>query len=76
MKLKDVVTCDLVINGVNHGAVACDWQVLAMLMDDDLRNQVHDEFQGQSNEEFLEEYLKLDPDFMNVIQQVCFSIKA
>lgn len=72
--LMDVVICDLVLNGINEGKVVCDWDVLAMLMDDDLRNQVHDEFVGESNEEFLEEYLKLDPDFMHVIQQNTLSI--
>lgn len=74
MKLKDVVICDLVINGVNEGEVACDWQVISMLMDEEIREQVHKEFSSASKEEFLQEYLKLDPDFMRVIQQVCFSI--
>ena len=73
--LTDVVICDLVLNGVNEGKVVCDWEVIAMLMDDDLRNQVHDEFDCESNEEFLEEYLKLDPDFMHVIQQNALSIR-
>jgi len=73
-RIIDCVVTDLVINNVNQGKVVCDWEVLAMLMDDDLRNQVHDAFVGESNEEFLEEYLKLDPDFMRVIQQICFSI--
>ncbi len=73
-RIIDCVVTDLVINGINYGKVVCDWDQLAMLMDDDLRNQVHDAFVGESNEEFLEEYLKLDPDFMRVIQQICFSI--
>jgi hypothetical protein len=73
-RIVDCVVTDLVINGINEGKVVCDWEVLIMLMDDDLRNQLHDEFVCESNEEFLEEYLKLDPNFMNVIQQNALSI--
>jgi len=72
--LMDVVICNLVLDGINEGKVVCDWEVLTMLMDDDLRNQLHNEFDSTSNEEFLKEYLKLDPDFMHVIQQNTLSI--
>jgi hypothetical protein len=72
--LMDVIICDLVVNGVNEGKVVCNWDQLAMLMDDDLRNQVHDEFDGESNEEFLAAYLERDPDFMDVIKQNALSI--
>ena len=72
--LMDVVICDLVLNGINEGKVVCNWEELALLMDDDLRNQVHNEFRGESNEEFLAAYLERDPDFMHVIQQNALSI--
>jgi hypothetical protein len=72
-RIVDCVVTDLVINGINEGKVVCDWEVLTVLMDDDLRNQLHDEFDSTSNEEFLEEYLKLDPDFMRVIRQNALS---
>jgi hypothetical protein len=46
-----------------------------MLMDDDLRNQLHNEFDSASNEEFLAAYLERDPDFMYVIRQNALSIR-
>lgn len=75
-RLIDVVVCDLLLNGINEGKVICDWEVLTMLMDDDLRNQLHDEFTSVSNEEFLKQYLKLDSEFINVIKQNALSINV
>lgn len=40
---------------------------IAVLMDDEKREKVHYEFAPCSNEKFLEEYVKLDPDFELVL---------
>ena len=45
-----------------------------MYLDDDLRDQVHNEFRGESNEDFLAAYLERDPDFMDVIKQNALSL--
>lgn len=73
-RIIDCVVTDLMINNVNQGKVVCDWETLTVLMDDDLRNQLHNEFDSTSNEEFLAAYLERDPDFMRVIQQIAYSI--
>lgn len=45
------------------------WNTIASYMDDDIREQVHDELAPCSNTEFLKRYLELDPKFEKVLQQ-------
>lgn len=42
--------------------------VIAVYMDDDKREQVHFELAPCDPEEFLKQYLELDPDFMDVLK--------
>ena len=45
-------------DGVDDG-----WDVVALMMDDDIREDVHDRLAPCSKHEFLTEYLRLDPEF-------------
>lgn len=42
-------------------------QNIATYMDDDIRERLHVEICGCTNEEFLKQYLKLDPDFEKLL---------
>lgn len=41
---------------------------IALYMDDEKREQVHDELAPCEPEEFLKRYLELDPDFEDVLK--------
>lgn len=43
------------------------WDAIVSYMDDDLREQVHAELAPCTNEEFLNRYLELDPDFETLL---------
>lgn len=45
------------------------WDQLVELMNDDIREAVHAELAPCTNEEFLERYLELDPDFQATLDQ-------
>ncbi|OUO77943.1 hypothetical protein B5F53_12085 [Blautia sp. An249] len=47
---------------------------IALYMDDEKREQVHDELAPCEPEEFLKRYLELDPDFEDVLKSE-FSIE-
>ena len=42
-------------------------QNIATYMDDDIRERLHAEICGCTNEEFLKQYLELDPDFEELL---------
>ena len=46
-----------------------NWQSIANIMDDDIREQVHAELAPCSEEKFLSRYLELDPNFESVLDQ-------
>ena len=48
--------------------------VIAMYMDDEKREQVHDELAPCTPEEFLRRYIELEPEFENVLKEE-FSIE-
>lgn len=45
------------------------WDQIVELMNDDIREAVHAELAPCANTEFLERYLKLDPDFQATLDQ-------
>lgn len=45
-------------DGVDDG-----WDVVALMMDNDIREDVHNRLAPCSKHEFLAEYLRLDPEF-------------
>lgn len=45
------------------------WDQIVELMNDDIREAVHAELAPCTNEEFLERYLELDPDFQATLDQ-------
>lgn len=47
-----------------------DWESLVNYMDDEICEKVHDELAPCTNEEFLERYLELDPEFENCFSQM------
>lgn len=44
-----------------------NWEAIASLMDDDIRERVAFELAPCTEEEFLKRYLELDPGFQNVL---------
>ena len=48
--------------------------VIAMYMDDEKREQVHDELTPCTPEEFLRRYIELEPEFESVLKEE-FSIE-
>ena len=48
--------------------------VIAMYMDDEKREQVHDELAPCTPEEFLRRYIELEPEFESVLKEE-FSIE-
>lgn len=46
------------------------WEVVVSLMDDEIREQVHFELAPCTNEEFLVGYLRCDPAFEEVLDQI------
>lgn len=44
-----------------------NWEAIEMLMDADIRERVADELAPCTNEEFLNRYLEIVPDFQNVL---------
>lgn len=51
-----------------------NWAAIVNYMDSDVREQVHRELAPCSNEEFLQRYLELDPEFITTLKQE-FGIK-
>lgn len=45
-----------------------NWDAIVNLMDDDIREKIHFEMAPCTEEAFLQRYLQLDPDFVNVLQ--------
>lgn len=46
-----------------------NFESIVMLMDDEIRERVHAEMAPCTDEEFLERYLELDPEFEAVLAQ-------
>lgn len=47
-----------------------NWNTVASYMDDEIRENVHAECDGWTNEEFLNRYLEFDPDFEEVLNGI------
>jgi hypothetical protein len=45
-----------------------DWNAIVNLMDDEIREAVHNKFAPCSEEEFLKRYVELDSDFKQVLK--------
>lgn len=45
-----------------------DMSNIASYMDDDIREDLHGDLAPCSNEEFINEYLKRDPEFMDLLK--------
>ena len=54
--------------------IAQKMDVIAMYMDDEKREQVHDELAPCTPEEFLRRYIELEPEFESVLKEE-FSIE-
>ena len=46
-----------------------NWEAIVNMMDDEIREQVHMELAPCTDEEFLERYLELDPEFESVLNE-------
>ena len=44
------------------------WEAIVWMLDDDKLAQTHDDFAPCTDEKLLAEYLKLDPEFENVLK--------
>lgn len=44
--------------------------LLAVIMDTDIREKVHDELAPCTNEEFINRYLEYDPSFKSIYEEV------
>lgn len=45
------------------------WEAIVMYMDDDIREAVHNDFAPCSEEVFLNEYVKRDPEFEKLLNE-------
>lgn len=45
------------------------WDAIVLLMDSDIREQVHNRLAPCTEYEFLEAYMKEDPEFVKMIRQ-------
>ena len=63
----------MTING--HAVTDKDMQTIAVYMDDDIREAVHNDLAPCTHDEFIAEYLKRDPEFIVTLEQE-FSFEA